>query len=186
MRAQIYVEMQVLKDFDLSFFGLKTGKHRFEYEVDKQFFEHFEFDEYLDASFKVDLDFVKKATLLELHFEASGIGTLMCDLSNEQFEQPLSAELDLIVKFGEEYNDDNEEVLILPHGEHQMNVAQYIYEMLVLALPNKKIHPGVTDGTLNSEVLERLKALEPNQEKENNDTDPRWDELKKLLIDKNK
>ena len=185
MRAQIYVQMKLSNDFVLSFFGLKDGLHRFEYKIDKQFFESFEFDEFLDANFKVSLDFEKKNTLLELHFEGSGIATVPCDLTNEPFDLSVNGELDLVVKFGEEYNDDNEEVLIIPHGEHQLNVAQYIYEMIILAIPQKKIHPGIADGTLKSDVLKKLEELSPDKNKETDEIDPRWDGLKKLLNDKN-
>ena len=96
----------------------------------------------------------------------------------------MSGELDLVVKFGEEYDDDNEEVLILPHGEHEMNVAQYIYEMMVLALPSKRVHPGIEDGSLDSDIVRRLEELSPERKKKSENTDPRWDDLKKLLIDK--
>ena len=81
-------------------------------------------------------------------------------------------------------NDDNEEVLVLPHGEHHLNVGQYIYEMMVLALPSKRVHPGIADGTLDSDIVKRLEELSPDKENKKEDTDPRWDELKKLLIDK--
>jgi len=58
--------------------------------------------------------------------------------------------------------------------------------MIVLSVPNKRIHPGVKDGTLSTEILEKLEAFQPKEEKENKDgeTDPRWDQLKKLLTDK--
>jgi len=101
LRAQIYVQMKLLNDFVLSFYGLKDGLHKFEYKIDKQFFESFNFDELLDADIRVDLDFVKKPTLLELHFENNGMATVPCDISNEPFEL-LNGELDLVVNFGEE------------------------------------------------------------------------------------
>ena len=186
MRAQIYVQMKLLSDFVLSFFGLKEGVHKFEYKIDKQFFESFEYDDFLDADLAVHLDFVKKSNLLELYFKSEGLVTMPCDLSNEPFELPLTGALDLVVKFGTEYNDDNEEVLILPHGEHQLNLAQYIYEMIVLSVPRKRIHPGIKDGTLKSDILEKLEELSPDKNKETDKIDPRWDDLKKLLIDKNK
>ena len=91
----------------------------------------------------------------------------------------------MVVKFGEEYNDEDDEILILPHGEHQLNIAQYVYEMLVLAVPQKRIHPGIEDGTLQSEVLDKLNELQPKEKRSNKEeNDPRWDELKKLLTDK--
>ncbi len=86
-----------------------------------------------------------------------------------------------MVKFGEIDNQDDDELLILPHGSHQIDVAQYIYEMIVLSVPQKKVHPGIENGTLKSEILEKLKDLEPQEKPPSDDTDPRWDKLKDLL-----
>jgi uncharacterized metal-binding protein YceD (DUF177 family) len=176
--------MKMLKEYEISFFGLKEGLHRFEYKLDKEFFEFFKYDEFRSANLHIELDFRKKSNMLELHFKGSGDVNVNCDLSNEPFDLPLEGELDLVVKFGEHFDDDNDEVLILPHGEHQMNVAQYIYEMMVLAVPSKKVHPGIEDGSLKSEILEKLDELSPENKKDLEETDPRWDDLKKLLIDK--
>ncbi|MGY8914297.1 MAG: YceD family protein, partial [Flavobacteriales bacterium] len=115
-----------------------------------------------------------------------GTVNVNCDITNEPFDQKITSFLELVVKFGDEYNDENDEILIVPHGEHQINIAQYVYEMLVLAIPQKRVHPGVEDGTLESEVIDKLEELQPKEVKENkgNNTDPRWDALKKLLKDK--
>ena len=94
---------------------------------------------------------------------------------------------DLVVKFGQEYNDENDAILIIPHAEYEINVAQYIYELIILSVPLKRIHPGVKDGTLKSEALKKLEELSPEQKDNNNNTDevdPRWDKLKKLITDK--
>jgi uncharacterized metal-binding protein YceD (DUF177 family) len=57
--------------------------------------------------------------------------------------------------------------------------------MLVLAVPPKRIHPGVINGTLESEALKKLEELQPKETKKDKDTtDPRWDALKDLLTDK--
>ena len=94
----------------------------------------------------------------------------------------------LIVRFGEEFNNDNEELLILPFGEFEVDIAQYIYEMIVLSVPLRRVHPGVKDGTLESEALKKLnelavKDIKKENKKEEN-IDPRWDKLKQLLTDK--
>ena len=184
MRAQIYIFMKTMEDFDISFFGLKEGKHQFEYKIENQFFEAFKYDEYLDSEVLVNLEFIKKNTLFELNFSAKGTIEIACDVSNEPYDQPINGTLSVVVKFGEEYNDDNEEILILPHGEFQINVAQFIYEMIVLSVPSKRIHPGIEDGTLQSPVLKKLNELE-KKELNSNEIDPRWEELKKLITDKN-
>ena len=76
--------------------------------------------------------------------------------------------------------------LIIPHGTYEINIQQYIYELIVLAVPNKRVHPGVEDGTLNSDILKKLEELSPKlkEDKEKEDIDPRWNTLKKLLTDK--
>ncbi|THD69241.1 DUF177 domain-containing protein [Robertkochia marina] len=178
--------MKQLKEFDIPFVGLKLGKHRFDYQIDKTFFEAFNYDEFAEATLKVNLVMDKKSNMLELSFKVDGVVNVPCDLTDEPFDQPVEGNLHLVVKFGEEYNDENEELLIIPHGEHQINVAQYIYEMIVLAVPAKRVHPGVKDGTLSSELLQKLEEFQPKEENKNNDgdTDPRWDTLKKLLTDK--
>jgi uncharacterized metal-binding protein YceD (DUF177 family) len=179
-------KMMVLKDFTIPFIGLKEGKHQFDYQIDNTFFELFDFDEFNNAAVNVVLDFHKKTTMLELSFKATGTVNVNCDVTNEPYEQPIEGTLDLIVKFGHEYNDENEEILIVPHGEYEINVAQYIYEMIVLAVPSKRIHPGIADGTLQSEILEKLEELQPGTEKKETEEeiDPRWNTLKKLLTDK--
>ncbi len=178
-------EMRKLKEFTIPFVGLKVGKHQFEYSIDNKFFEHFEYDEFNSADLKVDLLLEKKTTMMELTFKASGTVNVYCDLTNEPYDQPIDSELFLVVKFGEEYNDDNEDLLILPHGEFEVNVQQYIYELIVLSVPSKRVHPGVIDGSLRSEVLEKLEELSPKEEEnKEEDIDPRWNKLKNLLNDK--
>lgn len=175
--------MKANKEFLIPFAGLKQGKHQFEFQINKTFFEAFEFDEYNDADIKVDLTLDKKITMLELSFKHGGTVNVPCDISNEDFDLPVKGKLDLIVKFGDEYNDDNDEMLVLPHGEFQVDVAQYIYEMIVLSVPFKREHPGIKDGTVAADIVEKLNELSPGEEpkEEEKSTDPRWDELKKLL-----
>lgn len=173
------------KEFIIPFSGLKQGKHEFEYTIENTFFESFEYDEFNGADIKLDVTLNKMSTMMELEMKAVGTVNVDCDLTSEPYDQKIKADLELVVKFGEEYNNDNDEILIIPHGEHQINIAQYVYEMLVLSVPLKKVHPGVLDGTLHSEVLDKLEELQPKDTKENKeDIDPRWDALKKLLTDK--
>ena len=173
------------KEYIIPFAGLKQGKHKFEYQIDNTFFESFDYHEFNDAAIGLNIVLEKMATVLELEMKTKGIVNLHCDLTNEPFDQKTEASLKLLVKFGESYNDEDDEILILPHGEHQVNIAQYIYEMIRLSVPTKRIHPGVKDGTLNSEALKKLEELRPKEnKKDKNKIDPRWEALKKLLTDK--
>lgn len=180
--------MENFKDFLIQFSGLKIGKHQFEYLLDKKFFEDFEYHEFNNANIVVDLTLDKKTTMLELKFKHKGTVNVPCDLTNEDFDLPIKGKMNILVKFGDEFNDENEEFIILPHGEFQIQLAQYIYEMIVLSMPAKRIHPGVKDGSLQSEALNQLAKFSPSESKkqETEEIDPRWENLKKLLTDKNK
>ena len=180
--------MKNTKEYLIPFIGLKLGKHHFEYQISNAFFEIFDYNEYQDSNIKVNVVLEKKSTLLELSFKHKGFVKVPCDLTSEDFDMPIKGKMKLIVRFGEEFNNDNEELLILPHGEFEIDIAQYIYEMIVLSVPLRRVHPGIKDGSLQTEALTKLNELavkeikEENKEEEN--IDPRWDKLKQLLTDK--
>ncbi len=189
--GQIVVEMNKTKEYLIPFIGLKLGKHHFEYQINNAFFEIFDYHEFNNSNIKVNVVLEKKSNLLELAFKHKGTVNVPCDMTNEEFDLPIKGKMKLIVRFGDIYNNDNEELLILPHGEFQIDIAQYLYEMIVLSVPLKRIHPGIKDGSLNTEVLQKLKELtikeqkkEHKKEQKNKDIDPRWDKLKQLLTDK--
>ena len=172
--------MDILKNFNIPFVGLKEGKHNFNFSIDKKFFEHFEFTEFINPSLKCDLVLNKKSTFLEINFKVDGKVTIPCDVSTELFEYEIKNENNLIIKFGSsDYESDD--ILVIPEGSYQINVAQHIYETIVLSLPLKKIHPGIKNGTLKSDILEKLKALEPKKNNSDGSIDPRWNKLKDLL-----
>ena len=175
-----------MKEFKIPFVGLKEGKHNFEFNIKKTFFDFFEYDEFNDVAIAASLLLNKTSTMMELDFKFQGTVNVNCDLTNEPFDQNVNGELKLIVRFGEEFNDENEEILILPHGEYEVDVKQYIYEMIVLAKPIKLSHPGIEDGSLDLEILTDIEkySLKENPEVETEDVDPRWNKLKNLLTDK--
>lgn len=181
--------MKNLKAYTIQFVGLKQGEHKFEYDIDDAFFDLYGYDDFNSIAVKVDLTLIKKPTLMELTFHLHGKVNVNCDLTNEPYDHPIAGDYTLVVKFGQEYNDALEDILILPYGEYEVNVAQYIYETIVLAMPTKRIHPGVGDGTLESEILDKLDELsiekEDNTAEENTDEiDPRWEKLKDFITDK--
>jgi|SRR5690554_639840 len=188
------------KDFLIQFSGLKTGEHRFEYHIENDFFDLFNYDEFNNANITIEAILLKKDTMMELFLSHKGTVNVPCDVTNENFDLPVNGSLKIIVKFGEEFNNDNEDLLILPHKEFQFSVAQFIYEMIALSVPYKRVHPSIAQDYqteeddldfLDDEDLEMINEdnFIGNEETDehsstNKETDPRWDELKKLLTDK--
>jgi uncharacterized metal-binding protein YceD (DUF177 family) len=173
--------MDFLSKYNIPFTGLKLGKHTFEYDLDDTFFENYSYTEISPVQLKGEVILDKKNTFMELFIAISGSVTLICDITGEKYVDPLQGKMDLIVKFGESYNDEDDVVLIIPHDAYQLNVAQFLYETTLLSLPVKRTHPGLADGTLKSDVLDKLKELEV---KGHDYIDPRWDKLNELLTSK--
>jgi len=169
--------MRKLGTFDIPFTGLKLGTHRYQFEIDNAFFDHFEFNQLSDAQFKVEMDLEKQSTMMILHFDLSGRAEINCDTCGEEFVLPVEYKDRIIVKFGDEEMEQSEEIWVIPHHEHKINIAHLIYEFAHLSLPSRRVHP---DGECNEEVLERLNDFERH---ENELKDPRWEGLKKIKKD---
>lgn len=186
------------KDFNIVFSGLPLGAHAFEYEIDNSFLETlFDYHELSGLRAKVDVELIKQNTMLEFQFSLKGEIDAVCDLSNRPFIQPIENAFTLVVKFGDAYNNDDDEILILPHGEYEINIAQYLYELIVLAIPTRFFHPDVESGELDEETQALLDKYMPyvdaeddyiqddeddeQDDDDDDDVDPRWSKLKDLL-----
>ena len=166
--------MKNTERFTITFAGLKQGQHYFQYDVNGRFFE--DYDDILDANLKVNLNFVKRETLLELDFKVKGTVNMLCDLTNQPFDLLIEGNLDLIVKFGNHYSDDDDKILILPYAEHQIDITQYIYEMTILHIPLKRVNPLYKNNLQQIMTFKDKRVI-----KKYEPVDPRWNKLKKLL-----
>ncbi|MFP4471630.1 MAG: YceD family protein [Bacteroidales bacterium] len=169
--------MDYLKKFVIPFRGLKLGVHHFDFEIDDKFFEAVESAEIEHGRVSVGVDLTKQERMLILEFGIEGMVEVSCDRCLEPLEMPVKGNERLIVKFGENRDEESDEVIIIPESDHQINISQYLYEFISLLLPMQKIHPDDEHGnsTCNPDMLERLGRRDGEKQ-----TDPRWDVLKKL------
>lgn len=172
--------MDHFKDYKIKFQGLSLGEHSFDYQLNNEFFKLFDYSDFDEADLKAAVLLRKKSNGLEMKIDVKGTVTVPCDLTTELYEQPIDGGSSIMVKFGDEYDDSNEEVLILPHGEHELNVAQYLYETSVLAVPLKRVSPGAEESEAGKKIIEKLESLS-TKAKDEQSSDPRWDKLKNLL-----
>ena len=162
--------------------GLKEGRHTIDFEIDKEFFEQFEESEVKEGSLIANIEMDKRSSHLDLVIRISGNVRICCDRCLEMFFHPVVCENRLLVKFGKTIEDIDPDILSLPVGEHELDLQQHIYEFIMLALPIKRVHPNDKKGksTCDPVMLKKLEELIVDEETE---TDPRWDELKKLMND---
>lgn len=175
--------MDKIRNYDIPFVGLKNGKHEFDFEITQAFFDLFDTEkEFVNAKINSKVVLEKHSTFLEFNINNIGTIGLTCDITNEYFDHSIQDNIKVLVKFGEEYDDSNDEVITIPHQDYAFNIAQLIYENIVLAVPMKKLSPNVSDEDLK--LLEKYspenQIIEEENSEEEEEIDPRWEALKNL------
>jgi uncharacterized metal-binding protein YceD (DUF177 family) len=96
------------------------------------------------------------------------------------FFHPVVCENRLLIKFGKSIDDGDPDILSVPPDENEIDLKQHLYEFIYLALPIRRVHPNDINGksTCDPLMLEKLDELRVDDE---NESDARWDELKKLM-----
>ena len=179
-----------LRNYSIPFKGLKEGQHQFDFEIGAGFFKLFEQPLVEKGNVKVGVELNKSSALLTLTFKIKGTIETVCDNCLETMTLPVENEALLYVKFGEEYDEPTDEIIVLPYDEHEIKVAQLIYEFICVVLPIRHVHPTDEKGntSCNADMLNRLDSYlveEKTEEEEEENIDLRWAALKKL-VDKNK
>jgi|WetSurMetagenome_2_1015567.scaffolds.fasta_scaffold201125_1 uncharacterized metal-binding protein YceD (DUF177 family) len=173
--------MNPLKEFIIPFVGLELGNHVFDFEVDDKFFEQFEYSQIHSARLKVTVSLEKQERMLIFDTAIEGDIDTVCDRCGGNFRLPVEGNEQLIVKFGEEYAEESDDVIVIPATEYKFDLAPFIYEYAHLILPARILHPDDDKGhsACDPEMLKRLNDLAPHEK-----ADPRWDALKNLQSDK--
>ena len=171
--------------FTIPFKGLKVGRYSFNFKIDNEFFEKFEESEIKEGKLSATVEMDKIASHIDLLIKISGTALISCDRCLEIFSYPINCENRLIVKFSKEDSDDADAIYLLS-DENELDLQQHFYEFIHLALPIRRVHPTDKNGKVgcNPEMIKILNELLIDEEI-HNDTDPRWDELKKLINNKN-
>jgi uncharacterized protein len=179
--------VKYLSKYEIAFKGLKEGNHQFDFELDDKFFDKFESSEVKKGSLKAKVLLTKQSTLMILEFTVKGTVELMCDRCLDQYNQKVNNTSKLFVKFGIEEEELSDDVIVVSFEDHQINVAQFLYELVVLGLPIKHVHPNKKgESTCNPEMIKKLDEYLVNDDSNDIEepVDERWSELKKLLDNK--
>ena len=189
--------MGKFSQFKLPLKSLPKGTHDFEYHLDKQFFSNMESQDVRDADVNVVLVVTYNNDVYSLDFAIKGWVIVPCDRCLDDLHYPIDTTYHIIVKYGEDYNDDSDEILEIPESDNTLNVAYMLYDTVELAIPIKHVHPlgkcnrqmsallkkhrataGDEDAELENELIDEIDTLPDSSD--DAPTDPRWDALRKL------
>lgn len=181
---------------------MPEGIDREEYHLDKTFFVNMENTDVRGADLNAELVTNHHSGVYDLQFHITGDVTLLCDRCLDDLILPIDASYHITVKYGEDYNDDSDDLLEIPESDNYLNVAYMIYDTVMLAIPIKHVHPlgkcnramsallkkhrarpiDSGDEALEDELIDEMESIGDTDE---TPTDPRWDGLKGLATDDN-
>ena len=169
--------MREFRDYKIEIFGLKNGAHEFDFVFDEVFFEAFEHSLLNKGKGSCKIKMEKSDSMISLHFEVDGVIELECDRSLELFDYHIHTMKELIYKYGDEEKELSDDVYVITKGTQEVNIASFLFELIHLEIPMKKIHPKFQN---DNEQDELIFSSDEQEENENQSVDPRWDALKKL------
>ena len=153
--------------FEIAFVGLKPGIHEFYYTVDDKFFVEKGEQEFTNCEAHIKLQLDKKSGFMLLKFEIGGKAIVSCDRCGNSLPIDIWDEFNMLVKMVEnpvEMNDQEEDpdVFYISRTESHIDVANWIYELVLLSFPLQHICSTDKEGhsLCNKEVLEKLKEME--------------------------
>ena len=163
--------------------GLGEGEHDFSFELDRQFFALFEHPEIDHGNVKAEVKLVRKQGVISLHFSLKGEVEVECDRCLERFMTRISTSQTIFVKVGDTPGEIEDDVLMIDRDDHEIEVGQYLFEFIILALPYQKVHPDDAQGksTCDPEMLKQLEAYRFREANQEGNSDPRWDALKDII-----
>ncbi|NDW19880.1 DUF177 domain-containing protein [Dysgonomonas sp. 216] len=181
--------------------GLSDGIHEFEYKLSNEFFKLVaDADADLQKG-KVEVKLLvnRKSNMFELNFALAGEVFVPCDRCLDDVIIEVASDNKLIVKFGKEYSEESDEIVIIPEDDGEINIAWFLYEFVSLSIPMKHVHPPGKCNKMMSSKLNKHKAVSVEDDDDSDDSDmdediavddvdaevsdPRWNKLKDLNIE---
>ena len=132
---------------------LPDGKHEQDFECGTEFFKNMENPDIISSDVKVHLDLVKKNDAYDFTFHCKGTLKIPCNRCLDPLDHEVDATYHIIVKYGEGYNDETDDLLIIPYSDAYLNVAYMLYDTIVLTIPLRHVHPM---GKCNRAMVQAL------------------------------
>ena len=148
---------------------LRSGVYAARWDVGTEFFEEFENEQIRAAELVVGVKAQRTGASVSVDLDINGSLTVPCDICLEDVVMPVNTSAMLKVRFGQQPvgdadEEDGRELVWMPAGEPELDLAQVIYDYSCLSLPIQCRH---REGECSPEALSYLnpsKVGSPDQE----------------------
>jgi uncharacterized metal-binding protein YceD (DUF177 family) len=180
--------------------GMRQDVQKVEYLLDNQFFTNIGGEDIQKGKVNVLLTITRTGGVFNLAFSLNGVVVIPCDRCLDDMDYPIDTTSRLIVKFGKDYSEESDEIVVIPEAEGVINLAWFLYEFVALDIPIKHVH---APGKCNKQMSAKLKKHSAKLTDDEDDSfdmdeeadivltdedaeeiiDPRWEALKGLKED---
>lgn len=174
--------------YDIDLKNLAPGVHEFEYLLENRFFEDVDGNDVRKGRVEVFVTVKRTPVAFEMAFRLEGVVNVPCDRCLDDVEIPIDTESCLVVKFGKEYVEESDEVIVIPEEEGSIDLAWLMYEFIALAVPMKHVHaPGGCNEEMSAKLRKHTAESMGDEVDGDKDgaSDPRWDALRGLMENDN-
>ncbi len=172
--------MEAFVNFVIPHQGLSPGYHDYHFNVNSSFFEQFDNSPIIESDIDINLQLEKRMDMLVLDFEITGHFKGDCDRCLVEIDVPISGHKSLMVKYSEDQLDEEEEIVYISPVDHEINVARYIYEFVILSLPlgNRRDCDIEDFKFCDNDLLKKLNETSIEEPEKSNGS--QWDALKNI------
>jgi uncharacterized metal-binding protein YceD (DUF177 family) len=177
--------MATINEFVIPLLGLYNGIHVYEFDIDQEFFRHFEMSKIKEATLQLELTLEKRDSLVTLDFSCEGSFKATCDRCTQEIEIPLDFEERLYIKYGEASDSSDEDIIWLEMHASEIDLTDTVYELIHVHLPiiNRVDCDSENYVRCDKEALAVIYNHEESQEDDDANNDL-WQELKKIKFNK--
>ena len=182
MQTQKNGQVETKNDLVVRFSGLKLGSYDFKFELDDDFFSGYGNENLQKGKVVFNVLLEKKEKMMKFEADFSGTLNSFCDRCLKPLDIPISGHETLYVEFSDEPQEsDDDNIIILPQSEYEIDLSQFLYECVATAVPMRNVHPDDENGnpTCDAEMLKYISTEEESQDAEAV-SNPIWDKLKEL------
>ena len=163
-------------DMTIRFSGLKSGNYTYHFTLADEFFEEWKNEEIEGGKVEIEVKMERLERMLMFTFSLNGEVATPCDRCLGRVMVPIAGEEHLCVRFSDTETCDDEDVVVMPENAFEIDLKQWLYEYVAVRIPMQHMHP---DGECDPEMTKFI-TDEETEQREEGETDPRWEALKKL------
>ena len=167
-----------MNNYQIKCKNIKDGNHLYEFTITNSFFDEFIDSEITRGDINISVIMKKNNYKREIEISINGIvNNLVCDLCAEEIPIKIISNTKFLIRNSETKKESLDEIIYVEKNQDKIYIKNLLFEMIVLALPNKRKH-NIVNGkrNCNKQMLELIDKYSSNT----SFNDSRWDELKKI------